>query len=398
MGDENNFFKSYPTDKEEGHWKGKGSGQASHDFKPKNEKTWGAEKPKEGEEAKPAFKKSVGIGPIYENKDAGAHLTTKKSAEDKSYASLGHYEGSIEALGASYDIDEKKAELKVVEAKGKFSVVHAEVDFVDAVKKLFGAKKTPPPAQPSAPGGGGGPMAARVTDLTGHGTPLVPGIGSPNVFIGGLPAWRALADFHVCPIVKGVVPDVGGMVLKGSPTVLINFMMACRVGDMVVEIPGGPNPIAMGCPTVMIGEAGSGAGEGGGGDGGEKKEPAPNVKGELTAKGDLGTVEGNVALGAQIDLKSKEASAKAEIGGLAALAKGEISGALKFRIPFTEHYVGIGSTLEGSAGSIGAKAGGEAYFNKVDPATGKRVLFKGSAGAKGALGLGGGLKFSLTIE
>ncbi len=98
-----------------------------------------------------------------------------------------------------------------------------------------------------------GNMAARLGDLTSHGSPLFPGTGSPNVLIGGLPAWRALMDFHACPIVKVLVPDVGGVVLVGSPTVLINFMMACRVMDQVVEIPGGPNPIAMGCPTVFIG-------------------------------------------------------------------------------------------------------------------------------------------------
>jgi hypothetical protein len=64
-------------------------------------------------------------------------------------------------------------------------------------------------------------------------------------------------DFHACPIVKGMVPDVGGMVMVGSPTVLINSMMACRVMDMVVEIPGGPNPIAMGATNVCIGDAGA---------------------------------------------------------------------------------------------------------------------------------------------
>lgn len=100
------------------------------------------------------------------------------------------------------------------------------------------------------------PPAARVSDPTTHGSPLAPGIGSSNVFIGDMPAWRTLVDFHACPIVKGVVPDVGGMVLMGSPTVLINDMMSCRLGDIVVEIPGGPNPIMMGCPTVIIGVAG----------------------------------------------------------------------------------------------------------------------------------------------
>src|SRR5215475_9411204 len=98
--------------------------------------------------------------------------------------------------------------------------------------------------------------AARVADPTSHGSPLAPGIGSTNVLIGSMPAWRALMDFHACPIVKGVVPDVGGMVMVGSLGVLVNSMMACRVMDMVVEIPGGPNPIAMGATNVFIGDAG----------------------------------------------------------------------------------------------------------------------------------------------
>src|SRR5215468_9819592 len=98
--------------------------------------------------------------------------------------------------------------------------------------------------------------AARVGDLTSHGSPLAPGTGSTNVLIGSMPAWRALMDFHACPIVKGLIPDVGGMIMMGSPTVLINSMMACRVMDMVVEIPGGPNPVAMGATNVCIGDAG----------------------------------------------------------------------------------------------------------------------------------------------
>lgn len=98
-----------------------------------------------------------------------------------------------------------------------------------------------------------GAPAARVGDLTAHGSPLAPGPGSSNVIIGGRPAWRTTVDFHACPLVKGLVPDVGGVVIVGSPTVLINFQMACRVADQVVEIPGGPNPIVVGCPTVIIG-------------------------------------------------------------------------------------------------------------------------------------------------
>jgi uncharacterized Zn-binding protein involved in type VI secretion len=101
------------------------------------------------------------------------------------------------------------------------------------------------------------PLAARVTDLTTHGFPLLPGIGSIDVMIGSLPAWRTLIDIHACLAVSVSGADGPGTVLVGSPTVMINNQMACRVMDIVVEVPGlalGPmDPIAMGCPTVEIG-------------------------------------------------------------------------------------------------------------------------------------------------
>lgn len=95
------------------------------------------------------------------------------------------------------------------------------------------------------------PPAARVADLTSHGTPLGPGPGSPTVLIGGMPAWRVGSDFHTCPLVTALVPHVGGVVAMGSMTVLIEGFPAARMGDMVMEV-GPPNAIAMGCPTVMI--------------------------------------------------------------------------------------------------------------------------------------------------
>jgi uncharacterized Zn-binding protein involved in type VI secretion len=96
------------------------------------------------------------------------------------------------------------------------------------------------------------PLAARVGDMTAHGTPLAPGPGSMNVLIGGMPAWRATSDFHTCPLVTGLVPHVGGVIPVGSMTVLINNLPAARQGDIIVET-GPPNSIVMGCPTVMIG-------------------------------------------------------------------------------------------------------------------------------------------------
>ena len=96
------------------------------------------------------------------------------------------------------------------------------------------------------------PPAARVGDTTSHGSPLAPGPGSANVLIGAMPAWRAGADMHTCPLSTGPVPHVGGMVALGSTTVLINNLPASRQGDQIVES-GPPNAIAMGCPTVLIG-------------------------------------------------------------------------------------------------------------------------------------------------
>ncbi len=95
------------------------------------------------------------------------------------------------------------------------------------------------------------PPAARMGDATAHGTPLSPGPGSANVLIGSMPAWRATADMHTCPLVTALVPHVGGVVAMGSPTVLINGLPAARQGDIITES-GPPNSIVMGCPTVII--------------------------------------------------------------------------------------------------------------------------------------------------
>lgn len=97
-----------------------------------------------------------------------------------------------------------------------------------------------------------GQPAARVGDMTSHGTPLLPGPGCPTVMIGGMPAWRAGSDTHLCPLIDGLKPHVGGVVAAGSATVKIGGLPAARQGDMVVEV-GAPNAIAAGAPTVMIG-------------------------------------------------------------------------------------------------------------------------------------------------
>ena len=66
-----------------------------------------------------------------------------------------------------------------------------------------------------------------------------------------LPAAR-MTDMHVCPMVNGVVPHVGGPILPpGAPTVLIGGLPAARVGDMATCV-GPPDIIAMGSFKVFI--------------------------------------------------------------------------------------------------------------------------------------------------
>ena len=106
-----------------------------------------------------------------------------------------------------------------------------------------------------------------------------------------MPPASRVTDMHVCPMVTGIVPHVGGPVVgPGSPTVLIGGMPAAVMGDMCtctgppdtiilgsagVLIGGKPaarmgdmtthgGSIILGCFTVLIGEAGAGGGGGGG--------------------------------------------------------------------------------------------------------------------------------------
>jgi uncharacterized Zn-binding protein involved in type VI secretion len=97
------------------------------------------------------------------------------------------------------------------------------------------------------------PPASRLTDMhtcpmQTPGVPPIPHVGgpilptcSPNVIIGYLPAAR-VTDKCLCV----GPPDV---IVKGSPTVMINNLMAVRIGDLTAH--GGV--IVAGFPTVMIG-------------------------------------------------------------------------------------------------------------------------------------------------
>ena len=66
----------------------------------------------------------------------------------------------------------------------------------------------------------------------------------------GMPASR-VSDMHVCPMVTGIVPHVGGPILPpGGITVLIGSLPAARVTDMAVCV-GPPDVIVLGSFTVL---------------------------------------------------------------------------------------------------------------------------------------------------
>ena len=67
----------------------------------------------------------------------------------------------------------------------------------------------------------------------------------------GMPQAR-VTDMHVCPMVTGVVPHVGGPILPPcAVTVLVGALPAARVADMATCV-GPPDVIALGSFTVLI--------------------------------------------------------------------------------------------------------------------------------------------------
>jgi uncharacterized Zn-binding protein involved in type VI secretion len=314
---------------------------------------------------------------------AQAEGTVAKIGDDKTFASVLSGKASAEFLAASANVNQKKATLTVVNAKAEGTVARAQVDLVDMVKKLFGVDEKPP----APPAGPLSPMAARVMDLTTHGTPLAPGPGSTNVFIGGLPAWRATIDMCACAA-PGAAPHGAGPAAIGEPTVLINSMPAIRMGDWVTEPTGGPNIIVQGCPSVFIGSP-AGApppftppGE----------DELPWVIFESVASVAVGAAEAQAKAEASVDLLKGKGAAEGKIGGSAALVKASLPLKMRLRIPFTTYYAGLGVESTATLGSVGAEAGGKVKVND-----GKK-LFEVSGGAGAHLGGGLAAKFSLDVS
>jgi len=153
---------------------------------------------------------------------------------------------------------------------GADSEGHPYTDFEDA-RDAFAAAKGPAPTPSPVPGAaspGAGMPAARIGDICAHGGPVT-GPGEPTVLIGGSVAVRGIplkGDTVACPMFNALVPHATGTIIKGSNTVWIGGLPAARVAD-----PVGPptvcagNQIAVGCFTVLIGDAGGGGAGGPGG-------------------------------------------------------------------------------------------------------------------------------------
>lgn len=68
-----------------------------------------------------------------------------------------------------------------------------------------------------------------------------------------MPPAARVTDMHVCPMLTGTVPHVGGPVLPpGAPTVLIGGLPAATLGTPCT-CSGPPDSIVMGSATVQFG-------------------------------------------------------------------------------------------------------------------------------------------------
>lgn len=164
---------------------------------------------------------------------------------------------------------------------------------------------------PAAPAAKLAEETAKATAAATMGT-MISGLASASATPSG-----GMTDIHACVTPLPVPPHGPGVVIDGSPTVLINGLPACRQGDTIIEAVGPPNKIAVGCPTVLIGNTGSGSGFGGssGMSGGSAATSDPSKGKALIQEG----VAAVLAAGAQA------AAIAAAIGAAAVSAAGEAS-------------------------------------------------------------------------
>lgn len=284
--------------------------------------------------------------------------------------------------------------------------------------------------------------AARFGDLAGHGGTIL--IGAPTVLINGMMAAR-VGDPLVCPGFDGPKPHVLGNIVKGSVTVKIGGAFAARLSDMtgcgVAGIVGtsmppvaGPPPPPPGIPGAftpkegaLVGTPNAGAGftktggfsnaDGEAREGqasvarvaGEKKIGGSTVSGSIdagTVKGEANAGKGNAftpggagasasasgvaaqgkitnengsSVGGSVGVANASAGGTALVGSdgrrtgvlfaggaQASLVQGQADSVAVYNIPFTNQNLQVGTTVGGSAGSIGGEGAIGAFHDKAD--------------------------------
>lgn len=77
-----------------------------------------------------------------------------------------------------------------------------------------------------------------------------------------MPPASRIGDFHVCPMVTGLCPHIGGPLITGAGTVITVSMPQSRITDMAVcccgvdtVIKGSATVIAEGMPAARIGDS-----------------------------------------------------------------------------------------------------------------------------------------------
>lgn len=94
------------------------------------------------------------------------------------------------------------------------------------------------------------PAATRIGDAdVSHCGPMVRAVGSPNVFVNGIP-WSRQSDVNSMHLKPGSpCPAHAAPITTGSSTVFVNGLGAGRVGDSIT----GCTSVAAGSPNVFAG-------------------------------------------------------------------------------------------------------------------------------------------------
>ncbi len=345
-----------------------------------------------GHQSKAGVSKS-GVSPAVEFglqlfRNRSHHGSTQEGKDDGAWAAFFRSEAKGEALKLELDPDRGVGGAYLIDTEVDVRGIHSTADILEGL-----GLRAPRGLQRSVRFVASQANAARSGDSTLHGDPLSPLMGSSDVVVEGKPAWRVLVDFQPCSQQTAGVPHGGGFVADGAPSVWINGLPAVRVGDAIVETAGGPNPVATGASSVLLGTPGPPVDA-------VVPVPAPPPSGAAQwLDADITAMIGRLKLGAQAGGERTEDGAQL---GLKASAKasvvaGEVEGSWK--IPLSDDWsISLGVKGEGSLLSAGAEAGGGLSLGSKGAGTKRRWgLDQWRVGAGAGL-FGGAFEISIGVE